>query len=42
MYTRTLNMQNVLVFIHIDSMKIKTATKSKVKGERLRDTGGGE
>lgn len=35
-------MQNVLVYIHIDSMKIKIATKSKVKGVSSHDKGGGE
>lgn len=35
-------MQNVSVYIHIDSMWIKITTKSKVKLGSSRDTGCGE
>lgn len=35
-------MQNVLAYTHVDSMEIKIATKSKVKGGSSRDTSGGE
>lgn len=35
-------MQNVIAYIHIDSMKIKIATKIKIKGECSRYIRGGE